>query len=98
MGLSRVKRVSTVVMSIVGLVGSFALVLGLWTEWHSGTLFQRYQNADHQWTSHGDAMVVGAIAGLVLAATGLWSWRERRRERRLLRKMASKVRAGWADE
>ncbi len=90
MGLSQVKRVSTVVMTIVGLVGGLALVLGFWTEWHSGALFQRYRNVDYQWTSHGEAMVVGAIVVLALAATGLWSWKERRREQRLLRKMASK--------
>jgi len=94
MGLSQVRRVSTVVMTIVGLVGGLALVLGLWTEWHSGTLFLRYRNADYQWTSHGEAMVVGVIVILVLAATGLWSWKERRREQYLLRKMASKERAG----
>ena len=81
-------------MTIVGLVGGLALVLVFLTEWHSGTLFQRYRNADYQWTSHGEVMVVGAIVILVLAATGLWSWRERRREQRLLRKMASKERAG----
>jgi hypothetical protein len=94
MGLSQVKRVSTVVMTIVGVVGGSALVLDLWTEWHSGTLFQGYRNTDYQWTSHGDAMVIGAIVILVLAVRGLWSWRERRREQRLLRKMASKERAG----
>jgi len=94
MGLSQVKRASTVVMVIVGLVGGLALVLGLWTEWHSGTLFQRYRNADYQWTSHGEAMVAGVIVILGLTATGLWSWREKRRERRLLRKMAARERAG----
>jgi uncharacterized iron-regulated membrane protein len=94
MGLSQVKRVSAVVMTIVGLLGSLALVLGLWTEWPSGTLLQRYRNADDQWTSYGEAMVVGAVAILLLAATGLWSWRERRREQRLVRKMASKEPAG----
>jgi uncharacterized membrane protein YbhN (UPF0104 family) len=94
MGLSQVKRVSAVVMTIVGLVGGLAVVLGLWTEWHSGTLFQRYKNADYQWTSQGEAIVVGMIVVLVLAAAGLLSWRERRREQRLVKKMASKERAG----
>lgn len=82
------------VMTIVGLVGGSALVLGLWTDWHSGTLFRRYRNADYQWTSHGEAMGVGAIVTLVLAAIGLWSWRERRLEQRLLKTMTSKERAG----
>lgn len=81
-------------MTIVGLVGTLALGSGFWTEWHSGTLFQRYKNADYQWTSHGEATVVGVIVALVLVAAGAWSWRERRREQRLLRKMASKERAG----
>ena len=81
-------------MTIVGLVGGLALVSGLWTEWHSGNLFERYRNADYQWTSHGEAMIVGAIVILVLAATALWSRRQMRREQRLLRKMASKERAG----
>jgi len=79
-----------VVMTIVGLVGGVALALGLWTQWNSGSLFQRYRNADYQWTSHGEAIIVGVIVILVLSGTALWSWKERRREQRLVRKMASK--------
>jgi ABC-type spermidine/putrescine transport system permease subunit II len=94
MGLSQIKKVSGVVMAIFALVGGLALASSLWTGWHSGTLFERYRNSDYQWTSHGEAMVVGVIVILVLVTMGLWSWRGRRREQRLLRKMATRGRAG----
>ena len=94
MGLSQAKRVSGVVMTIVGSVGALALVLGLWAEWRAGTLFDRYRNWDHQWTSHGEEMVIGATVVVGLAAVGLWSWKGRRRERRLLTKMPERKRAG----
>jgi hypothetical protein len=94
MGISQVKRVSSVVMAVLAPLGTLVLVLSLWKEWRSGTLFDRYRNWDYQWTSHGEEIVVGVVVVLGLTATGLWSWKERRREQRLLRKMATKERAG----
>jgi ABC-type Fe3+ transport system permease subunit len=94
MGLSRIKKLALVVGTVVAPLCAVAIAVSLWKEWQGGTAFDRYRNWDHQWTSHGETVIVGAVVILVLILSALWSWRERWREKRLLEKMASRWRAG----
>ena len=82
------------VLSIITVAVGIACALSLRGKWVGGGALEPFRNWRHQWTSHAETLVVVVVVLLGMIVGRLWSWKEKRREQRLLDKMAARKRAG----